>query len=235
MSCCKRLADCAVRSVLNDVWQFSLANSSWSWIGGSNGYDATVSYTGTQDPGARELGASWVLASDQTKLYYFGGHYTNGQQDYAFMSDMWVFSLTSHSWTYLGGPQVGSIVANYSNPQWPGPRFGASTWDDGVDNLYLYGGEGYTTSNLIASGALNDIWRYTVSTGTWTFLSGTTVLNTTNIPGLPDARRSASIWRPVSAPDTVLMFGGLQLSSVYNDLWAYSISGSSISHAAFAI
>ena len=51
--------------------------------------------------------------------------------------------------------------------------YGAATWVDNAGNLWLYGGTG-------PGGILNDLWKYDIGTGIWTWMKG---FGTPNQPG----------------------------------------------------
>lgn len=86
-----------------------------------------------------------------------------------------------------------------------------------------YAGTGVTTSPRDVPGLLNDIWRYSVSAGTWTFVSGSRVANLFNVPGLPDARKQTQLWRENC--DSIFIYGGFTTGggsgTLINDVWRY--------------
>lgn len=84
-------------------------------------------------------------------------------------------------------------------PNVPGVRVAAVSWSDPSGNLWLFGGLG-SDSNA-SFGALNDLWKYTPATNTWTWVSGSNVVNqygvygprgTADLSNVPGARGSVS-------------------------------------------
>jgi len=119
----------------------------------------------------------------------------------------------------------------------PGFRnFGAVSWTDTSGNLWLFGGNEATPQTPTNSGDLNDLWKYNIASGLWTWVSGSNSLNqngnygvlntaaTTNVPGTRD---SAVSW--IDSSGNLWLFGGFGNDSVgtvgyLNDLWEYSVS-----------
>ena len=86
------------------------------------------------------------------------------------------FNLISQNYTWMHGSNSNGVTGIYgtqgiSSPTIdPGGRHGAATWVDASGNLWLFGGEGYSTSNNVCW--LNDLWKYNVSTNQWTWIRG---------------------------------------------------------------
>jgi N-acetylneuraminic acid mutarotase len=134
----------------------------------------------------------------------------------------------------------------------PGARYSASSWIDSSGNLWLFGGAGYDSAG--ATGNLNDLWRYSPSTGQWTWVGGGDADNaagaygtqgTASASNVPGARYSASSW--IDSSGNLWLFGGYGDDSAgsvgkLNDLWRYSpgteqwtwISGGNADNAAGA-
>ena len=116
----------------------------------------------------------------------------------------------------------------------PGARYSASSWTDSSGNLWLFAGVGY--DSVGGAGNLNDLWRYSPSTGQWTWISGGNgddaagvygTLGTVSASNVPGARYSASSWADSSG--NLWLFGGYGDDSTgsvgkLNDLWRYSPS-----------
>lgn len=110
-------------------------------------------------------------------------------------------------------------------------RWGAVSWIDGSGNLWLFGGYGGAVSGLFSY--LNDLWRYDIASGQWTWMSGA---NTTEQSGnygvqgtpaasnVPGARRESVSW--VDGSGNLWLFGGIGFAAPggaarLNDLWRY--------------
>ena len=88
-----------------------------------------------------------------------------------------------------------------------------------VGNLWLYGGFGFTDvwPNY---GALNDLWKFNMASGEWTFVSGdysvgNGVYGTRGVTSpsvLPGSRAASAMW--VDASDQIYIFGGPGFDSV---------------------
>jgi N-acetylneuraminic acid mutarotase len=116
----------------------------------------------------------------------------------------------------------------------PGARYSASSWTDSSGNLWLFAGVGY--DSVGGAGNLNDLWRYSPSTGQWTWISGGNgddaagvygTLGTVSASNVPGARYSASSWADSSGNLRPFgWYGDDSTGSVgkLNDLWRYSPS-----------
>lgn len=119
-----------------------------------------------------------------------------------------------------------------SNTVYPGSRSNNMMWNDNSGNLYMFGGNGY--SNSASTSTFNDLWKYSISTDEWTWLTGTAsgnpigtygtkgVSSATNTPG---AKYGAATCTDASG--NLWMFGGYGQPGVVgyglmNDLWKYN-------------
>jgi N-acetylneuraminic acid mutarotase len=135
--------------------------------------------------------------------------------------------------TVNGGGLYGTQGAASASNQ-PGARYDASSWTDSSGNFWLFGGYGYDAAG--SAGYLNDLWRYSPSTGQWTWISGADADNASGVYGtpstaaagnVPGARYSASSWTDASG--NLWVFGGYGYDGTgeigrLNDLWEYSPS-----------
>jgi N-acetylneuraminic acid mutarotase len=141
-------------------------------------------------------------------------------------------------WTWIGGSMAVGGAANYgvrgvpdpSNT--PGSRQDAASARDASGNLWVFGGIG-------PDGSHNDLWRYDIAAGLWTWMSGASrggangvgingvygVRGTPSTQNLPGSRSGAAAWFDSSGKFWV--FGGNGYSSIpgpggwLNDLWRY--------------
>jgi len=150
---------------------------------------------------------------------------------------------TSAQWTWIAGSNTVGSVGSYGTlgtgaaSNQPAARYGAAYWTDASGNFYTFGGLQNGSTTLLF---MNDLWRYSPSTGQWTWLSGSNSANQTGNYGtinvaagsnVPGGRLFPAFWRDTSG--NLYLFGGIGvdkngvLSSgpVYmNDLWKYNIS-----------
>jgi N-acetylneuraminic acid mutarotase len=157
----------------------------------------------------------------------------------------WQAGLNSVNASGVFGTQGTGAASNV-----PGARYAGSTWTDASGNFWLFGGVGYDSTGV--AGDLNDLWRYSPSTGQWTWISGGSAHNVAGVYGtqgtgaasnVPGARYSASSW--IDSSGKLWLFGGVGYDLTggvgnLNDLWRYSpstaqwtwISGGSADNAA---
>lgn len=221
-----------IGGLYNDVWSFNMDNKRWQQIlaTGSGGVPVTrygtvtvhdlpenrlVTFGGFSSNG--RLNDTWALdlASDSwTKLNpgtspvrrcLHNGNYVPdrdemiiyGGQSSGNREDIWSFDLKTDTWTDLT-----------PNMKPPGRHFSTVTYL-GNDRLLLFGGNSAGQNNF--SGALNDLWEFSLSDNTWTELSPSGVL--------PAGRVGANaVFIPTE--NRLLVFGGNASNGDFlNDVW----------------
>jgi N-acetylneuraminic acid mutarotase len=221
---------------LNDLWEFAPATKQWTWVSGSNTANASGVY-GTLGvasvynvPGARDSAVSWTDKSGN--LWLFGGFGSDSTEDASLFNDLWEFTPASKEWTWISGGTTGLAEGH------PGGRTGAVSWIDTGGNLWLFGGDGYSseTGNV---GELNELWEFKPSAKEWTLVWGGStpssvgVFGTQGIYGTqgvasasnaPGDRRAAVSWTDKNG--NLWLFGGQGFdltgaSGELNDLWRY--------------
>jgi N-acetylneuraminic acid mutarotase len=229
---------------LNDLWRYSPSTGQWVWVSGGNGDNASGVYgtLGTASaasvPGGRYSASSWIDSSGN--LWLFGGYGYDSTGAVADLNDLWQYTPSTGLWTWVSGGIGGNASGVYGAPgiaaagNVPGARYSASSWIDASGNLWLFGGIGSAANGAV--GNLNDLWRYSPSSGQWTWISGGTTVNVPGIYGaqlaaaasnVPGARQAASSW--VDSSGNLWLFGGYGYDSIadngyLNDLWQYSPS-----------
>lgn len=114
----------------------------------------------TNSPGARFGPISWT--DSKGNLWLFGGYGLATTSTNGYLNDLWKFVPSTNEWTWMGGSKVIGQLGSYgqqgvpSPTSYPGPRFGAISWTDTQDNLWLYGGD----SNGTISKFLQCPWLY---------------------------------------------------------------------------
>ena len=107
----------------------------------------------------------------------------------------------------------------------------STSWIDSNSDLWLFGGYGFDSEG---SGHLNDLWKYNIESGYWTWVLGDTLGNQAGIYGIkgiasqsniPGARRLSTL--NVDSNGEVWLFGGRGYDSenntgYLNDLWKFS-------------
>lgn len=213
----------------------------WVWLRGDSTFGSTGSYgtqgvpSATNDPPARYTTCYWQDLNGNFWMY--GG---STSRTSANLNDLWRYTPATNIWTWMGGVALGGIMTgNYgtkgvpSMSNFPHARaFGSSTWVDSTGDLWLFGGGGIGAS---ANGTLNDLWKYHIATGEWTWVSGddpnagiTTARNfgtkgvaaATNFPG--DLWEIKSNW---VYNNELYLFGGHDFNrDKFNALWKYSVA-----------
>jgi N-acetylneuraminic acid mutarotase len=229
---------------LNDLWEYSPATKEWNWVSGGSGDNATGVYgtlgtaAAANVPGARTSGTSWIDSSGN--FWVFGGVGYDAAGVVGSLNDLWRYSRSSGQWTWISGGSGDNASGIYGTQgavaatNVPGARYASSSWIDSTGDLWLFGGYGADSTG--ASGKLNDLWEFAISSGQWTWISGEDVVN---LPGIfttlgtastaiiPGARQGASSW--IDSSGNLWLFGGVGYGATgavgnLNDLWKYSPS-----------
>ena len=217
--------------------------SPWVWIGGPSAPNGTAVY-GTPGiaapenlPGARHGGVTWNDASGN--FWLFGGVDISVAQPY--FNDLWQYSTVTGQWTWVGGANTPNALGVYGTQgvaapvNMPGARAGAVSWTDAAGDLWLFGGTGF--DSVRAAPDLNDLWKYSPSSGLWTWVSGSNTSDAFGVYGtrgvaaatnVPPARDDATAW--LDASGNFWLFGGwgivgpvdLGQFGLLQDLWEYS-------------
>lgn len=204
----------------------------------------------TNTPGARDSGAAWTDASGNLWLFGGIGYELTGKTPpdtmSGFLNDLWECPLNGANqceWKLLEAPVANlfPVAQNENLPgiygtkgtgstsNLPGGRWGPASWADAGGNLWLFGGQG--DDGFDNPGLLNDLWKYNISSGQWTWVSGSKVVNQAGVytgaaPSLtPGARWTPSSW--VDASGNFWLFGGFGYDKngtlgMLNDLWEYT-------------
>ncbi len=144
----------------------------------------------------------------------------------------------------------GSVGA-FGSGYFPGGRWGAPSWIDSNNHLWLFGGFGYAGNGNF--GDLNDLWQFDPSTNYWAYMGGGTTLANSYCeasptyghqgifaPGnVPGGRQSAASW--IDKSGNLWLFGGSGAAAgnanacgtysigYLNDLWEFNLSTASTS------
>lgn len=218
----------------------------WTWMSGTNTTNSYGVYgmmgtpSTTNYPGGREGGGTqWTDTSGN--LWLFGGWGLPASGSQGFMNDLWKYDPVANEWTWMGGANTTNIGGSYGTKgvaaatNQPGSRYLAAAWTDNSGNLWLFGGYGYDKNT--AFGALNDLWKYNIATGWWTWMNGDDtygnagvygslgVSSPTNKPG--SRNRFNETNGKIDASGYLWMFGGAGYGSTttygcLNDLWKYN-------------
>jgi N-acetylneuraminic acid mutarotase len=230
------------QGLLNDLWEFSPAANTWTWVSGSSTIDAQGVY-GTVGvaaagsvPGARSGSTSWTDSNGN--LWLFGGNGDDSKGSAGDLNDIWEFNPTTKAWTWVSGsitadaPGVYGTLGVPAATNVPGARAYSVSWIDSSGDLWLFGGTGFSST----FGYLNDLWEFDFTSKEWVWVSGSNTLSVQNggQPGIygtlgtaattntPGGRESAIGWTDSSG--NFWLFGGVGYDSTgaagyINDLW----------------
>lgn len=230
-----------VEDLLSDLWKYDKTTNQWTWIRGSATHNSQGQYgtkgtaSASNDPGAREFSISWTDTSG--KFWLFGGEGYDASGNFGHLNDLWRYDPSTNQWTWIQGSNLADQNGNYgvqgtpAATNTPGGRGGSGYWRDQLNNLWLFGGEGWPASG--GWGPLNDLWKYTPSTNMWTWVKGTDLttqpgvygtLSVTASGNLPGGRSFPGCWAASSGE--LYMLGGVgngtvSLNSHLSDLWKY--------------
>ena len=149
-------------------------------------------------------------------------------------------SFYSQNYTWVKGSNTSGLPGTYGTPNTPAPtnnpggRHGCGKWVDAAGNLWMFGGEGYSNSTTLCW--MNDLWKYEISTNTWTWIRGSNAPNQFGAYGIqgvatatnePGAREFPVCWTDASG--NFWMFGGDGWDAIntfgrLSDLWKYNPS-----------
>ena len=223
------------------VTSSSSASGEWAWVTGSSTGGASGVYgslgvpSASNVPGERVGATSWTDGNGN--LWLFGGYGVNLAGIGGYLNDLWEYSPTAKTWTWVAGPNTSNQSGVYgtqgtpATSNAPGARESAVGWMDGNGSLWLFGGVTNSTGN---TGHFNDLWEFNPTAKTWTWVAGANTSNqagvcgtqgtpaTTNVPG---ARYSAVSW--IDGNGNFWFFGGYGVDSngnsgYLNDLWEFN-------------
>jgi hypothetical protein len=160
---------------LNDLWEYDPVANQWTWVsgGGASGianqngvYATQLAPDPTNIPGSRWAAVGW---SDATgNLWLFGGWGYNALaiNGTGFMNDTWEYQRSSQQWIWWKGSSGVNQDGNYlwhisQTDNVPGARRGQALWQpDGLDFIWIFGGQGFDKSSATGNDYLNDLWHY---------------------------------------------------------------------------
>lgn len=223
------------RGYTNCLWRFSPASSSWACVSGPRPLNQRGSYgtLGVEDPantpGARRGAATWV--DPQGRLWLIGGDGEDAKGLWGLFNDLWRYNPATGCWAWIAGSQfvnqkiVSGRMGETGPTFTPGGLRGASTWVDAQGRLWLFGGYGYDDKNF---GYLNNLWRFDLQTGNWTWVRGNFTINQMNFYGplgvpayesMPGARMRACAW--MTSDGLFWLYGGVCADGLRSCLWSF--------------
>jgi hypothetical protein len=209
---------------LNDLWKYNPGTGEWTWVSGSSTPGQGGVY-GTQGvasasnvPGARIDAVSWVDGSGN--FWVFGGDGNDSTGGRGYLNDLWKYDPASGQWTWVSGSDTRGAQSVYgakgvaAADNVPGARYAAVSWTS-ANALWLFSGAWNSTS-------ANDLWKFDLGSGQWTFVAGDVLQGGVLHPesNSPSARSGAISW--TDAAGKLWLFGG----NFQHDLWNYDPAAS---------
>ena len=230
-------------------YTFVLATASvartWTWKSGAKtieqpGVYGTLGVAAPGNvPGARDFSNTW--SDSAGNFWLFGGEGRDVNGSLVYLNDLWKYGASTGLWTWVNGPNKGFSGGGVYGTQGvaaagnvPGQRKYSVSWSSGAGNLWLFGGLGYDSRNVI--GNLNDLWMFAPALGEWTWIGGSKFTEQSGVYGTqgvaamgngPGALQEPMSWTDSSG--NFWLFGGQGINSsgipgILNDLWEYSPS-----------
>ena len=211
---------------MSDLWQWD--GEEWTYITGPvDGKIAGVwgiKGVGAPEnqPEGRQGATCWV--DDNGDFWVFGGGSDQGT-----LNDLWKWDGTY--WTWMHGadsfygrgvyPKKGVVDPNAV----PGSRTFPVAWTDTTGSVYIFGGQGYATSNRIIT--LNDLWKWDGKQWIWLKgdksddgLSHYGIQNVPNKLNTPPPKVNFYYWK--DDQDNFWVYGGRKIGSHSpDDLWRW--------------
>lgn len=226
----------STKGKLNDLWKYNPANNEWTWMGGSGTINQRGTYgtlgvsSSNNIPGGRQNSISWT--DNDGNLWLFGGNGYAESGTIGYLNDLWKYDVVNNVWTWVSGAKTANQAAVYgtlgieSSTNVPSARYGAISWFKN-NNLYLFGGQ------VASSTRVNDVWKFNIATGQWSWISGSSSTNQNGVYGtkgissssaIPGARQAGVSW--TGNDGKFYLFGGdgwpyAGPASYLNDLWSY--------------
>ncbi|MGA2726325.1 MAG: hypothetical protein ABSE96_00840 [Terracidiphilus sp.] len=176
-------------------------------------------------------------------FWLFGGGGYDAAGNVGSLSDLWEFNPSANQWAWMSGSNTASaygepgVYGTLGSPaagNFPGSRYSASSWTDSSGHLWLFGGEGYDSTD--EEGWLNDLWEYNISLNEWAWMGGSGIVNNFGVYGtlgtpaaanVPGGRFGALSW--TDSNGHFWLFGGdgeaaSDSGGDLNDLWEFDPS-----------
>jgi hypothetical protein len=208
----------------------------WTWQNGTDTTDQAGIYTSkgaTGTPGSRQGAVTWTDLSGN--LWLFGGLGYDNLGNLGYLNDLWEYSPSANTWTWVAGSNSINQNGSYVSPFIPGARAWGVGWTDQSGNLWMFGGYGEDSNILDNAGPMNDLWKFTTG-GTWNFIGGSDLINPGGTYGNKGSCPSGTTCFPggryqatgfVDPSGNFWMFSGFGFDSAsnqgfLNDLWEFS-------------
>jgi N-acetylneuraminic acid mutarotase len=137
-----------------------------------------------------------MVYADNNKIIMFGGYNENGDC----FDDTWEYNTVNKQWIEIN---TGDVK--------PPKRDTHAMAYVGNDKIILFGGSGYNANGKKA--ILNDTWEYDIENKQWTKLDIKYSVPSTRM----------YLWMTCMGNNKIILFGGWDDVSAYNDTWEYDV------------
>ena len=208
-------------SYLNDLWKFNPKTKEWTWVSGSSTVNAAGVYGTQGTPSSanvpRACASSTGWADSDGNFWIFGG--TTSNTAFNLLNDLWMFNPTTGLWTWVTGSGTINVSGTYGTKgqaavgNTPGSRDSGIGWVGSNNNLYFFGGTGYSSSGRFDLGDFNDLWTFNTVTRLWTWVGGS------NLPVVPGVYGTQGVSAPSNMPGSRVYFSGWKDTS--GNFWLF--------------
>lgn len=122
-----------------ELWSYNYVTNSWNLLSNAGAI------------GSRSRTASW-RSIDGNLLYTFGGlgFSTNATAGFGYLNDLWMFNISSSSWSFITG--ANSTNATQTSDALPSPRAEMATFsieNNGSQLVFIFGGYGFNSTGSV--------------------------------------------------------------------------------------
>jgi len=171
----------------------------WTWVSGvENDNPLGTNYI----PGGRDGSISWIDADEN--LWFLGGYGIGiASTSPGLMNGLWKYDVADGTWRLVRGTEnvinissqfgIYGTKGEFDSANIPGARSNGVSWTGTGSTsgyLYLFGGYGYDVNGTI--GFLNDLWKFNTSSSSWTWVSGSSIVNQYGVYGTMGVANSSN-------------------------------------------
>ncbi|MFN5371125.1 MAG: kelch repeat-containing protein, partial [Bacteroidia bacterium] len=202
----------------DDVWRYSIATNTWTWMGGSAGSNSIPPIHGvlgepssTNTPGGRWTDSQWRDSNGD--FWLFSGATGTFATTFA---DIWKFSPSSLLWTWMGGANTPIFTDTFNlkcteNAGSPASViYNSVCWTDACDRLWQFGGEG---RDGVSVGYTNVTWFFDPLTEAFVWQGGSTAYLQQGEYG------TQGVPSPLNYPPSIM--GGAGFSDNAGNFWMF--------------